>query len=877
MTLDETAFVAWCARLGLSAETQQLVATIRSSPPARKVKGRVGNVSGRYPSPKMGRTIQFESHHVELWAIYAMERDDDVLEFYDQPEEILLRYRAKGGKNTGQWHHPDFFVLRQHSAGYEEWKPASVLEDLGFAMPGRYRQDGSGVWTCPPGVAFAQPLGLTYQVRSSSEYHPRYIENLRFLQDYWAHPHPGVAEQEDHVLATVAHHPGISVADLLDVHPAIVVDMVWELLAIGRLFTDFTSVALLRHEQVPLYATEIAAIRALVPADVPAHSQIPSPAVIWQQRLWLLEQRDDTVVLHPEFGESYPMAAEHFHHLLHTGAIRIMTPADPTPTTPEIRQALDRASPKAQREANRRMEQILAYLQGEPLQSAKRTVQRWYAAYQAAEERTGSGYLGLLDRVSERGNRTSRAPEASKRLLEEILTTHYATPQAKRGAAVYALYRHACEQQHVQPVTERTFYRARAQFTTQEVTIARHGRRAAYRTQPFVWTLEQTTPRHGERPWAIVHLDHTELDVELVSSVTGKPLGRPWATLLIDAYSRRILAVYVTFDAPSYRSAMMVLRRCVQRHHRLPQDLVVDRGTDFGSVYFETFLARYFITKKERPAHQPRFGSLVERIFGTATTEFLNQLLGNTQASKTARQMTKAVNPKRLAVWTLERFAARLEEWAYSIYDQMDHPMLGQSPAQAYEQGMRLAGQRMHRMIAYDEEFLMLTRPTTHTGHAKVNAARGITVNALQYWNASFRLPGVAGTQVSVRYEPFDMGVAYAYVQGQWLECIADGYGQVHGRSEREWRLILEEWHQQQRVHGQQRSALSAKLLAPFLESVANEERILSQQLRDLEAQAIREAIDGIAPARQSPAAPLQQEDDAPVDFDAIPVYEEYR
>ncbi len=51
----------------------------------RKVRNRASNVSGRYPSVKMGRSIQFESHHVELWGIYEMERDDDVLEYYEQP------------------------------------------------------------------------------------------------------------------------------------------------------------------------------------------------------------------------------------------------------------------------------------------------------------------------------------------------------------------------------------------------------------------------------------------------------------------------------------------------------------------------------------------------------------------------------------------------------------------------------------------------------------------------------------------------------------------------------------------------------------------------------------------------------------------------
>lgn len=33
--------------------------------------------------------------------------------------------------------------------------------------------------------------------------------------------------------------------------------------------------------------------------------------------------------------------------------------------------------------------------------------------------------------------------------------------------------------------------------------------------------------------------------------------------------------------------------------------------------------------------------------------------------------------------------------------------------------------------------------------------------------------------------------MAYAYIDGQWLECIADTYAQVHGRSEKEWNLIL--------------------------------------------------------------------------------------
>jgi len=100
----------------------------------------------------------------------------------------------------------------------------------------------------------------------------------------------------------------------------------------------------------------------------------------------------------------------------------------------------------------------------------------------------------------------------------------------------------------------------------------------------------------------------------------GRNLGRPWATFLSDAFSRRLLAVCLTFDPPSYRSCMLALRECVRRYERLPEAIVVDGGPEFESVYFETLLARYGCTKKTRPGGRPRFGSVCERLFGTTNT-----------------------------------------------------------------------------------------------------------------------------------------------------------------------------------------------------------------------------------------------------------------
>lgn len=70
----------WAAASTLSGEALSLIEQIRQAQPARRVRSRRGNVSGRYPSRKMGRAIQFESHRNELAAILEFEHDEDVRE-----------------------------------------------------------------------------------------------------------------------------------------------------------------------------------------------------------------------------------------------------------------------------------------------------------------------------------------------------------------------------------------------------------------------------------------------------------------------------------------------------------------------------------------------------------------------------------------------------------------------------------------------------------------------------------------------------------------------------------------------------------------------------------------------------------------------------
>ena len=181
--LENEDLLAWFQRLRLPEGARAIINQIRSSEPARRVGGGKQNVSGRYPSKKMGVIIQFESHRVELARIYELEHDPEVLEYWDQPPSFKLEYKSAHGKRVVAVHTPDYFVMRVDGAGWEECKSEDELLRWVERSPHRFRRDDD-VWHCPPGEEYAQTFGLTYSVRSSRDIDWVYQRNIQFLEDY---------------------------------------------------------------------------------------------------------------------------------------------------------------------------------------------------------------------------------------------------------------------------------------------------------------------------------------------------------------------------------------------------------------------------------------------------------------------------------------------------------------------------------------------------------------------------------------------------------------------------------------------------------------------------------------------------------------------
>lgn len=133
----------------------------------------------------------------------------------------------------------------------------------------------------------------------------------------------------------------------------------------------------------------------------------------------------------------------------------------------------------------------------------------------------------------------------------------------------------------------------------------------------------------------------------------------------------------------------------------------------------------------------------------------------------------------------------------------------------------------------------MMTSPTTKKGTALVNVGKGVKVNHLQYWSGVFRDPAVERTSVPVRYDPYDVGTAFAYVGNRWVVCYSENFSLFHGRSEREMMIAATELRKRYRDHSGQ-FKFTARRLAEFVASAESEELLLIQRLQDAAARRIR-------------------------------------
>lgn len=203
----------------------------------------------------------------------------------------------------------------------------------------------------------------------------------------------------------------------------------------------------------------------------------------------------------------------------------------------------------------------------------------------------------------------------------------------------------------------------------------------------------------GTYPLAVVEIDHTEADIILVDEVHRKPIGRPWLTLAADVFSRMIVGIYVTYEAPSSTSVGLCLANtiCPKREYLASLDVSgewpvwglmsvvhVDNGKEFRGGVLKRACEEYGIDLQWRPALLPHFGGHIERLMGTMGME-VHKLPGTTFSNPKER---RNYNSEAHSALTLKEFERHLVDFIVNIYHQRVHSELGVSPRKRWEQGV---------------------------------------------------------------------------------------------------------------------------------------------------------------------------------------------
>ena len=183
------------------------------------------------------------------------------------------------------------------------------------------------------------------------------------------------------------------------------------------------------------------------------------------------------------------------------------------------------------------------------------------------------------------------------------------------------------------------------------------------------------------------------------------------------------------------------------------------------------------------------------------------------------------------------------------------------SPREAWMSGLQISGERTHLTKLYGDEFRYLSLPTTRKGTATVEPGRGVKINYLYYFSKAFDAKKVQGTQVLVRYDPFNIGLAYAYVQGRWVKCLSEYHVQLRGHTEREMQFASAELRKRYQNHRGE-AAITARRLADLLAKASDYETVLVQRQHDLETRDVFARMHGYhgAVALEEPSSSVQPE-----------------
>ncbi|MDF3095276.1 MULTISPECIES: integrase catalytic domain-containing protein [Burkholderia] len=759
------------------ATRQQILDAFRQ--PARWTAPTPHAAPSRLPCPKMGMHVNV-ANAIERRAALNYMFDDQVFGYLDAAIPLCVQYVGRNGRTVRYNHTPSFLVMTDEGLYLDDWMPCSRVEKL-VTQGGSRIVAGDDQPRSPPFEKAALSFGLTYRLRTDHDLSERVSRNQDFFRTYLLDsmcPNPGF----DRDIAEFLRLNGYAtLEELFDAIPHRTKDEFYSALANRRMISDWSSAFVKDSNRFMVFRDTITLEVYRCSSTRVSSERLPP----WRRDLLSIGTKIslagtaytvaasgdlDVLLQSDEIREPLILRQSFVERAYASGTLVLIDDVDGSPQL-TLDSPWRYATTGAVLHAQKMRDLLAAWEAGVRSEAVRQYTDRTYREYAQKKRKAlanGTDVLAaFLPRWAARGNRRVKVKPGVDALIAKTIEEKYETLTGKSKWFVYA---ELCDRlaQIGETVSKQTFLKRIKREDGARLARKRRGRKAAYQVTPLYWTMNRETPLHGDYPMQFVHIDHTPLEIDVISMETGESLGRPYLTLLICSYSRRILGFYLSLLSPRYLSCMAAILDMVRRFGRVPSTLIFDGGAEFGSKDFIGLLDFLRIEAKSRPASACRHGTVIERHFGITQSMLLHNLPGNTKMRRCVRELTQETDPARLANLTLPDLYEGLEKFFFEIYDTRRHGTLLASPRSIYESGIQVTGERLNRLKRY-EDCIPHAFPTVRGTTRVLDAQRGLKLNYDWYRNPRLELTRYHQRRVEVKMHLLRPEIAYAHVDGEWI------------------------------------------------------------------------------------------------------------
>jgi len=795
---------------------------------AALARPRRGCVDHRWSS-KMGRLVALNGRNTASIVAYFLDRDPTIAAWWHQPFEYQWKTVGPNGKATGtKRHEPQFVVLRDDGFTVLDFAKDSELIARSEAGQDYELSPQDQSWRWLTAEREYTSLGLHYEVHSTSSIPCILHQNLRDLDRYQDDLYQLSVGERDRLLGVFAREGILSIRDCVDAHE-IPADAVRRALVEGLIVADLVHTHLVNADCLvfrdPILLDGWLAAQVRAPGlPLPTDEEIDEKdMILYRGKTYAVRLVDGDDVILQGIGDEMQIASLKELKALKAHATKGQAGSVLEPT---VRLAYVNLTDAERELGLARLNLIEGKPQVRIQRPSERTLQRWRGIANGETSRIRK--IVALGRNRRPGNRSERFTKRHEVLVRWIVRKHYDRNPHSSKVSAYAAYRASLPYQEItEPMSEMAFNH---RVDLYSIRLNKYGKRAAYQRSNLSGVTQFNNSPHGVLPHQVVHVDHTEVDVDLICP-DGRNLNRAWLTLFWDASLKRARAMVLTFRKPNTDSILLGIRDYANRWKCLPKLIVVDGAAELKTANVRELETAYGIEVRTRKGSEGRSGSPIENRIGSRERESDQQMHGNTSHLKAARAYTGRISPKDDAEWTLPALYKAYELYFFEYLGKVYvDPCWGKTP-EAYEKEVRrYCGEKDFIQVEYDFSLVILTAPIVPPRERLIQK-QGVQANYAYYTNSAIRRLK-PGDVVSVRGEPHCANIVYVRIGGKWTIAVARDLRLFEGFTMYQAAIAMQQWRRQNRSlwRKSKRSPRALELRNALLNATGFDPRLLALQ-----------------------------------------------